>query len=262
MTTAYKAPPHSIDRLQRPFGGLYYEVTGSGPALIFAHGLGGNHLSWWQQVPGFSRRYRCITFDHRGFGNSIDVPNGPGQEAFVEDLKGLLDNLGIERAHLVAQSMGGRSCLGFALAHPKRVDKLVLADTTCGVSEPSLLKAIADSGAPPTDLIERVLGPTFRRTQPELSFLYRQIEGLNRIGNPVPELVANGPEAPELQTLVASTLLIVGTEDTIAKPHVVERFASMLPNARVAIIEDCGHSAYFEKPLQFNRIVHEFLATF
>jgi pimeloyl-ACP methyl ester carboxylesterase len=241
---------------------LYYESHGEGPALVFAHGRGGNHLSWWQQVAEFSRRYRCITFDHRGFGNSLDVPNGPGQGSFVEDLKGLLDNLGIERAHLVAQSMGGRTCLGFALAHPKRVDKLVLADTTCGVSEPSLLKAIADSGAPPTDLIERVLGPTFRRTQPELSFLYRQMEGLNRIGNLAPNLVANGPKARELQPLVAPTLLIVGTEDTIAKPHVAERFASMLPNARVAIIEDCGHSAYFEKPLQFNRIARDFLAAF
>jgi 3-oxoadipate enol-lactonase len=66
--------------------------------------------------PEFSRRYRCITFVHRGFGNSIDImANRPGQESFVEDLKGLLDNLGIERAHLVAQSMGGRTCLASLL---------------------------------------------------------------------------------------------------------------------------------------------------
>ncbi len=95
---------------------LYYESHGEGPALVFGHGRGGNHLSWWQQIPEFSRPYRCITFDHRGFGDSVDVANGPGQEAFVEDLKGLLDHLGIERARLIAQSMGGRTCLGFALA--------------------------------------------------------------------------------------------------------------------------------------------------
>jgi pimeloyl-ACP methyl ester carboxylesterase len=85
---------------------LYYEVHGQGPAVVFAHGAGGNHLSWWQQVPVLARQYRCISFDHRGFGQSLDAPNGPGSQAFVEDLKGLLDYLEIERASLVAQSMG------------------------------------------------------------------------------------------------------------------------------------------------------------
>ena len=68
---------------------LYYEVHGDGPALVFAHGAGGNHLSWWQQVPVFSRRYCCVTFDHRGFGQSPDVPNGPGSQAFVQDPNGV-----------------------------------------------------------------------------------------------------------------------------------------------------------------------------
>jgi 3-oxoadipate enol-lactonase len=85
---------------------LYYEVHGDGPAIVFAHGAGGNHLSWWQQVPVFTRQYCCITFDHRGFGQSSDNPNGPGSQAFVEDLKQLLDHLKIERASPVAQSMG------------------------------------------------------------------------------------------------------------------------------------------------------------
>ena len=56
---------------------LYYESTGEGPAVVFLHGAGGNHLSWWQQVPLFSERYRCITIDHRGFGQSTD----PGSES-------------------------------------------------------------------------------------------------------------------------------------------------------------------------------------
>src|SRR5262245_20733114 len=88
---------------------LYYEVHGQGSAVDFTHGAGGNHLSWWQQVPVLARQYRCITFDHRGFGQSLDAPNGSGSQAFVEDLKALLDLLEIERAALVAQSMGGRS---------------------------------------------------------------------------------------------------------------------------------------------------------
>src|SRR5689334_18741593 len=63
--------------LDRPDCRIYYEVTGSGPMLLFAHGLGGNHLSWWQQVPYFRDRYTCVTFAHRGFAPSSAPPAGP-----------------------------------------------------------------------------------------------------------------------------------------------------------------------------------------
>ncbi|MCH8744730.1 MAG: alpha/beta hydrolase, partial [Chloroflexi bacterium] len=65
---------------------LYYESHGEGPAIVFSHGRGGNHLSWWQQMASFSSEYRCITFDHRGWGLTADQPNGPGPKAFVDDL--------------------------------------------------------------------------------------------------------------------------------------------------------------------------------
>src|SRR5262249_46637010 len=81
--------------LSRPGCDLYYEVTGAGPAVVFAHGLGGNHLSWWQQVPHLAERYTCVTFSHRGFGPSREDPGGPGPAAFVGDLSALLDRLGV-----------------------------------------------------------------------------------------------------------------------------------------------------------------------
>ena len=68
---------------------LYYESHGKGVPVVFAHGAGGNHLSWWQQIPVFARRFRCITFDHRAFGLSRDG-NGEGQQGrrmFHEDLR-------------------------------------------------------------------------------------------------------------------------------------------------------------------------------
>ena len=67
---------------------LHYQSYGEGDAIVFAHGAGGNLLSWWQQIPFFSQRYRCVTFDHRGFGHSYDLPDGPGANAFVDDLAG------------------------------------------------------------------------------------------------------------------------------------------------------------------------------
>ena len=96
---------------------LDYQEYGEGEAIVFCHGAGGNLLSWWQQIRYFSKSYRCITFSHRGFGHSYDVPDGPGMKSFVEDLAALLDHLEVESAHLVSQSMGGRTALGFAVEH-------------------------------------------------------------------------------------------------------------------------------------------------
>src|ERR1700694_2978547 len=125
-----------------PFAGvnrieLYYEIhgpkPGSAPAIVFAHGAGGNHLSWWQQVPLFVYRYTCVVFDHRGYGRSTDVPGHAGGAMLVDDLRALLDHAGIERATFVAQSMGGWTCLAFALAHPERVERLLMCDTHGGL---------------------------------------------------------------------------------------------------------------------------------
>src|SRR5215469_3892540 len=105
---------------------LYYETHGQGPAIVLAHGGGGSHLSWWQQVPVLSQSYRCVTFDHRGFGLSHEIADGPGAGSFVEDLRALLDHLEIEKAAVVGQSMGGWTVLGFAAAYPRRTRALVL----------------------------------------------------------------------------------------------------------------------------------------
>src|SRR4030095_3162510 len=90
---SYKAPPRTVGRLKRPFGDLYYEVTGSGPALLFAHGLGGNHLSLWQQVGHSPPHYPCLAFAHRGFAPSDPVPGGPDPADYASDLAALIDHL-------------------------------------------------------------------------------------------------------------------------------------------------------------------------
>ena len=93
---------------------LYFEEVGEGTPIVFAHGVGGNHASWFYQVAPFSENYQTVVFDHRGFGNSRD-PGGPGRSRFVEDLHALLDHLAIEKAVLVAQSMGGGTCSVFTV---------------------------------------------------------------------------------------------------------------------------------------------------
>src|SRR6516165_7780860 len=98
---------------------IYYERTGSGPAIVFAHGLGGNHLSWWQQVPYFSSSYTCVTFAHRGFSPSRITSGTVDPALFEQDLLALVDHLKLDEVRLVAQSMGGWTCLNFTLSHPR-----------------------------------------------------------------------------------------------------------------------------------------------
>jgi 3-oxoadipate enol-lactonase len=237
---------------------LYYEVHGDGPAIVFAHGAGGNHLSWWQQVPVFARQYRCVTFDHRGFGQSPDIPNGPGSQAFVEDLNQLLDHLKIEHVVLVAQSMGGRTCLGFTLAHPDRVQALVMADTTGGFADARMAQRRAEGEVAMTgpNPPPRTYARHFPEEQPAPAFLYEQIRALNP---PRHEASVPGPTAEEVRALRTPTLLIVGEHDVIAPPAIMKMFQSYIPHARLAEVAGAGHSVYFEKPEAFNRTVVEFL---
>src|SRR5919109_548909 len=162
---------------------LYYEVHGNGPALVLAHGGGGSHLSWWQQVPELSKTYKVITFDHRSFGQSLDVPNGPGPRAFVQDLTALLDHLGIQKAAVAGQSMGGWTGCGFAAAHPERTSALILCDTTGGVNTVEADKSHADIRERSRGELSQVLANAYAKSFPErapsLSFLYRQISTLN-----------------------------------------------------------------------------------
>ena len=161
---------------------LYYEEQGDGPSLVFAHGVGGNHASWYQQVPFFARWYRVITFDDRGFGNSTSDPEGIDRSSFVGDLEALLDALGIDETALVAQSMGGWTMAGFTLRHPGRVRALVMADTLGGITQAGpLADRLAELGRATRDLpqLERVLAPQFPRQNPAKAELYLQLASFN-----------------------------------------------------------------------------------
>lgn len=239
---------------------LYYEDCGSGQAIVFAHGRGGNHLSWWRQVAELSRGYRCVTFDHRSFGMSKRRDEA-GQEAFAGDVLALLDHLDIAQAHLVGQSMGGRTCLDLALAHPERVLGVVLADTIAGVVDPELAGLVAALGPAPKDLMPRVLSAGFRTREPELAFLYERIEALNHVAGHPLALQTKGPGRADLQRCRCPVLLVVGDQDPLVSVAAAQWLARQLPDARLEVIADAGHSAYYEKPGDFNRLLRDFLSS-
>src|ERR1700752_5276004 len=92
--------------VERPGCRIYYEVTGSGPPIIFAHGLGSNHQTWWQEVPHFSDRFTCVAFSQRGYPPSSEI-GIPDPREFAGDLASLIEHLQLPDVRLVAQSMGG-----------------------------------------------------------------------------------------------------------------------------------------------------------
>lgn len=249
---------------------IYYEVHGRGPAVVFAHGAAGNHLSWWQQIPAFAKSYRCIIFDHRGFGFSRDTDGGPGPKAFVDDLEGLLQHLDIAEVRLVGQSMGGLCCLGYALRHPERVKALVMADTIVGMRRQVWLAADEEKRQQAQAIWrqrrekgpKRALGRRFIRQQPELAFLYREMAALNpaRPEDFVRQYADTGATAERLAELAVPVLFIVGEEDDLIPPSLVAVAQELLPNSRLVVVPGAGHSVYFEQPQTFNEIVQGFFA--
>ena len=257
--------------LERDGAQLYYETHGAGPALLFAHGLGGGHLSWWQQVPHFRDRYTCVTFDHRGFGLSRETPGGRGPDAYVEDLAALVDDLGLREVRLVAQSMGGWTCLDYALRHPDRVRALVLACTIGTLSDPETARIFREHavGRPEAALaagdIHPACGERMAREQPALHFLYREMDALSHDLDKTAvrkKLIAmrTTPRAT-VASLRAPLLCITGEEDAVMPPAAVAMLASIVPGARLVRVPEAGHSVYWERPEIFNRLVDEFLAT-
>jgi 3-oxoadipate enol-lactonase len=254
---------------------LYFEEHGRGFPLVLAHGAGGNHMSWWQQVPILSRRYRCITFDHRGWGLSLDGDDA-GPAAFVDDLKGLLDELGIDETFLVGQSMGGLTCLGLTLRHPHRVRGLVMANTFAGMRREVWLAS--DDGLRTAaqsvwqrrreDGVKRALGREFVSTHKDRAFLYKQIRMLNEHGpnslqteaqvqrlralERIPEVAASHEALSSLKTPV---LFIGGEHDEVMPVSLMEVARGLIPAARMSVVAGAGHSVYFEAPEIFNELV-------
>jgi 3-oxoadipate enol-lactonase len=114
-------------------------VTGEGPAIVLAHGLGGNQLSWWQQVAHFASRYACITFAHRGFAPSSSIAGGPDPADYAGDLAALIEHLGLADVRILAQSMGGWTAVEYALRRTGKLKALVLASTT-GTIDPARMR--------------------------------------------------------------------------------------------------------------------------
>jgi len=260
--------------LERPDCSIHYEVMGDGPAIVFAHGLGGNHMSWFQQVAHFADRYTCVAFAHRGFAPSSSIEGGPDPAKYPDDLAALVAHLNLTDVRVVAQSMGGWSTVEYALTRPRELKAIVLAGTTGTIDpqhidepERTRLARWLETDLPQVPkLFARGIHPAggerMAREQPALHLLYRQIDDQNasldkqKIGARCFALRTRKPE--ELRQVACPILFVSGDEDVVIPPFAADAIARVVPGARVAHIEDAGHSAYFERPARFNAIVDAF----
>jgi 3-oxoadipate enol-lactonase len=244
---------------------IAWERHGSGPPLLLIHGLGYARWGWEPVVDGLARSFDVLLFDNCGIGGS-DAPPGPYTVAeLAADAAQVLDEAGVERAHVLGTSLGGMVAQELALERPERVDRLVLACTTPGGAEafpmPEQTVGLMQRGASLRDYVENALAPP---ADPEV--VERILAHRERTAQPPEAWQAQAAAAlafdayDRLGELEAPTLLLHGTEDVVVDPRNSELLAERAPGARVEWFEGCGHLFFWEQPDRFVDVVTEFLA--
>jgi 3-oxoadipate enol-lactonase len=247
---------------------IAWEERGDGAPLLLIQGLGYGRWSWEPLVPGLAERYRVLWFDNRGIGDS-DKPDGPyTARLMAEDARQVLDEAGLERAHVLGASLGGMIAQELAAGTPERVDKLVLCCTTPGgaatVPMPEVtvrLFAEAATLAPEVALRRFVENALAADASAELiQELYER-----RVANPPDPAGWQAQAAAGLTfegvdgAITAPTLIVTGTEDNVVDPHNSDVLAERIPGAEVQRIDGTGHLFFWEQPDACVRIISEFL---
>jgi len=258
---------------------LYYEEAGSGAPVVFVHEFAGDHRSWEPQLRFFPRRYRCITFNARGYPPS-DVPVDPerySQARARDDVIAILDHLGIDRAHVVGLSMGGFATLHVGLAHAHRARSLVIGGCGYGAQpgEEEKFRAECEAAAQAfeTDWAAAAakygLGPTRVQYQNKDPRGWREFA--DQLASHSPRGAANTlrgvqKRRPLLHELVdgmrkiaVPTLVMTGDEDEPCLEAALLLKRS-IPAAGLVVMPRAGHAINLEEPEAFNRAVADFLA--
>src|SRR6266545_778990 len=244
--------------------GVALEVTdtGSGPALLLVHGFGGAKEDFADHVDALAGRHRVVTFDHRGHGESDDPPDVSAYslDRMATDLLGVVDTLGIDGFRLLGHSMGGMVARRFVLAHPSRVDALVLMDTSPGPVpgiDPQLAGLAAqvalDDGK---DVLRPMLDAAGTLETPAYLRLLEERPGYRELEDYKWASLSGVMWAAKAR---CPTLVIVGAEDeSFVEPS--RQMAAVIPGAELVVVPDAGHSPQFENPLPWFDALDGFLA--
>jgi len=257
---------------------LYYEEAGSGLAVIFVHEFAGDYRSYEGQMRHFSRRYRCVAYNARGYPPS-DVPAEPekySQDRARDDLRAVLDALEIERAHVVGISMGGFATLHFGFHYPQRALSLVIGGCGYGAEPGKRVQFQRESEAAAKRFetlgIEEAarsyaLGPTrvqFQNKDPRGWEEFRRLLAMHSPLGSALTLRGVQKRRPSLYDLVEDmkrltvpALVMTGDEDDpcLEASFLMKR---TIPSAGLVVLPRTGHALNLEEPDLFNRLVGEF----
>jgi pimeloyl-ACP methyl ester carboxylesterase len=250
-----------------------YTDHGIGLPVIFLHAFPLNRGMWDGEIAALlpEERYRLVSLDWRGFGES-DIPNDIStMELFAGDVAALMDQLGIEKAVLCGLSMGGYAAFAFLRSYPQRLSGLILADTRPGADTPDALAnrenvaqlaetqgtgAIADLQVP------RLLSDYTRQYHPEVEIRVRQmIEAATAQGIAAASrgMGQRSDSTDLLASIPCPTLVIVGEQDALTPPALAQEYAAQITGAQYVVIPQAGHLSNLEQPDVFVGVVSGFL---
>jgi pimeloyl-ACP methyl ester carboxylesterase len=245
---------------------FYRDSGGTGVPVVLLHAATGSSAVWEHQLPSFiAAGFRVVAYDRRGYGRTeIKDPAAPSSTA-ADDLTGLLTHLGVDRVHLVGTAAGGIVAVDFALSFPERLRSLVVANSIVGVQDEDYL---ALSGrlrpTPQFDALPaefRELGPSYRASNDEGTRQWISLEQRSRASGTrvAPQATRNRITFKMLESLKVPALMLTGDADLYSPPPVLRLIAARIPGSETVIVDDAGHSAYWEQPDVFNTTVLDFI---
>lgn len=277
LAAGARAQTHTPENKQVEIYGqkIYYQEAGSAanPKVILLHGLGGDMNNWTLTLPALAAKYHVFAPDQIGFGKSDKPILNYRIATLVEFLDQFCRKLGIEKASLVGNSLGAWTAAAFAIEHPGKVEKLVLAGGAGLTSKrwggPALTGELFSILNPSTTAeVKRTFEMIFYNKSfasdayVAQAFTARLKRGSGQVINSLIESMLRGEDYVDekVKTIKAPTLVVWGREDRLTPLAMGEAFAKDIPGAQLLVFDQCAHVPQLEKPAEFNAAVLKFLA--
>lgn len=244
---------------------IAYDAVGSGPLIVFLHGVGSNRQTWRAQLEVFAATHTAVAIDARGYGDSWTKPDTVSTARFAADTAAVIHAVGHSKADVCGLSMGGIIALHLWRDHPQVVRSLVLADSwawhpTAAAGQDARLAAIdaSDMASLAAIRMPAVYGPG---AAPAL--VQRGVDTFASLNKPVYRAASAELWGVDMRGVASSvtvpTLVLVGEHDTIAPPQLSRELAALIRGAQLLLIPEAGHLTNEENPAAFNQAVGSFL---
>lgn len=250
---------------------LFYIDVGPrlAPTIVFIHGFPLDHTMWQAQLDYFSKKYRCVAPDLRGFSKSALYGNDFTIDLLADDVNALMEFLGIERGTICGFSMGGYVAFALWRKYSHRFNKLILVDTKATRDSPetlsnryNLIEQVSKNGVQAVIAmqLDKLIHPRSQKTP--LSAKIRKMMRATPAGNiihAIRAIILRADAISSLATINVPTCIIVGENDQLTPPSEAETIRDRIPNAQMHIIKNSGHMSPMESPHEANDIIAKFL---